>query len=1237
VNTATPISTRGRTLLAALVTTLLVVSGLSLAAQPARAAAGDVTSATLDWGIKASFRNYITSPIAHGSWTVAGNVTDATPFSFTGGTGTMDAAAGTGRVGYTGSIHFQGHEGMGVPAGSYALDMTVSNVRLVKQGATAAQLVVDIVTNSTSAPTTFVTSTDVPFATVDLAAATVTSTATTVGYSGAPAVLTAEGAASFAGFYTAGTALDPVSFRWPVEQAPAPAQATSTTLAVPSTAVAGQPVTLSASVAPAAAAGSVRFADGATSLGVVPVVSGAASTSVALAAGTRSITAIFTPADAALFAASTSTSVTVTVSAAPVVTKPTITVSKSTVSTAGETITVTGAGFGPAGTATNASRPPLAGKFGGAYVTFGRFADVWKPSAGATSSARVADRSTLKWVVNPADVATVGGPSAGAIPINADGTFSVQMLVKPGFTGAPATGNYGIYTYPGGGVSYAAFETFTPITFADTPVVTVSKTTLSAAGETVTVSGSGFGPAGTATNASRPPLAGRFGGAYVTFGKFASVWKPSAGAASSARAADRSTLKWVVNPADVATVGGASAGAIPIGADGTFSVEMLVKPGFTGEPATGNYGVYTYPGGGVSYAPFETFTPITFVAGPVIVPTPIATTTTLTASPTAITVGDTTTLSAQVAPAAAGAVTFSLGSTTIGTVATSASGAATIPVSGLSVGEQQLTARFVPADGAAFAGSSGATSVTVSPVAAPVSVPPAVGAGSLAWGVKQSFRDYVTGPIAKGAISTSGVGSSGGAFTFAQTGGTVDAATGVGTATYGGSVRFTGHAGLLDVTLGNPVVRIDGPTRGTLLVSVDGGASTPMATLDLAAGTRSTPQNTVAYSGVPASLTAQGAAVFSLNGSGFYPVGTALDPLSFTIGAPAAAPAALGATTIAAFKVAKTAAPTPPATTGITVVQGTELTEGDEVTVTASGFRPGEKGILVVIYSTPVVLSTSATADAAGTVTWTGRLPAGLTGTHTLTFQGSVDRGVELTIAGAAQTAVAGCVVDDASLTWGFKESFRSYISGSIANGEWVVADGATYAVPDFGWSAGTGGYDPETGEGSLAFAGSIAFTGHGGVLNTTVANPQVRFDDATSATLLLDVSGTTQDGAAVDSRAVEFAALDLTGAITADASAFTVTDAAATLTDAGAAAFGTYPSGEALDPVTLVFSAAADCAVAEEAAATDEAVATTTDAEPVSAEEPADLGWIIWVLAALLVIAVAVIVVLVVRGRTKK
>ena len=37
-----------------------------------------------------------------------------------------------------------------------------------------------------------------------------------------PATLTAAGGTAFAGFYSAGTALDPVTFAWPVEQAPVP-------------------------------------------------------------------------------------------------------------------------------------------------------------------------------------------------------------------------------------------------------------------------------------------------------------------------------------------------------------------------------------------------------------------------------------------------------------------------------------------------------------------------------------------------------------------------------------------------------------------------------------------------------------------------------------------------------------------------------------------------------------------------------------------------------------------------------------------------------------------------------------------------------------------------------------------------------------------------------------------------------------------------------------------------------
>ncbi|WP_354024713.1 HtaA domain-containing protein [Conyzicola nivalis] len=1215
---------------AAFIAAALVAGGSIIVTAPASAAPATVTGGSLDWGIAADYRAIFTTRGVAGGATQ----TAADTFAFPAATSsTYDPVTKTGTLNFTGNArigYFAGPPAPGVASGNY---FYISNPVVTITGDTgtiAGQTAGDSHSTNPELPKAPLANRTV--ATLDLSGVTPTVNAegTLITLASVPTAITAEGAATLATFGSTGdaaagkrvvgSALDPLTIQLAIVAQPV-AAATTVALTAPASAVVGAPVALGATVTPANAAGSVEFFDGATSLGAAPVASGAASTSVPFAAaGAHSITARFVPADAALFAASTSAAAVVTVTAAPVVTTPTVVVSKTSVVDAGEIVTVTGAGFSPVGAATNAARPPLKDKFGGVYVSFGKFATVWKASAGATSAARPVAPGG-KWVVNPADVATIGGAAAGGVAINADGTFSVQLLVKPGYDKEPATGNYGIYTYPGGGVAYPAFETYTPISFVSTPKVTVSKSTISSAGETVTVTGSGFSPVGAATNAARPPLAGKFGGVYVSFGKFATVWKASAGATSAARPVAPGG-KWVVNPADVATIGGAAAGAVAINADGTFSVQLLVKPGYDKEPATGNYGIYTYPGGGVAYPAFETYTPVTFATAPVAVPT----TTTLSAAPVAVTVGGSTTLTAQVTPpTAVGAVAFSLGSTPLGTVAV-AGGAASLPVGGLAAGVQQFTATFVPGNTLDFTGSAGTASVTVAEKT--------VGAGSLTWGVKQSFRDYVAGPIAKGTITTSGVGASGGVFTFGQAaGGTFDRATGVGTSAYSGSVRFSGHAGLLDVSIGNPVVRVDNASQGTLLVSVNGGGAIPFATLNLAAATRSTPNNTVSYSGVPAALTSQGASVFALNGSGFYEAGTALDAVSFVIGAPNAV-SSIGAT-VASFKAPNKAAPTPPATTGIQVAQGTELTAGDEVIITATGFQPNEKGILVVIYSTPTVLDTNATADAAGVVTWTGRLPAGLSGLHTLTFQGSVDRGVELNIAEAASTTAAvGCVVDDATLTWGFKESFRAYISGAIAHGEWTVADGATYAVPNFGWSAGTGGYDAETGEGSLAFAGSIAFTGHGGVLNTIVSNPQVRLIDATTGVLLLDISGTTQDGTAIDSKSVEFADLDLTGVIENDEGSVTITAAPATLTDAGSAAFGTYPSGEALDPVTLAFSTAADCAVAEDDEAATVSATADDEIEPVSTTD--DLTWIIWAALALLVIVAAVVAVVVVRRRKK-
>jgi hypothetical protein len=793
-----------------------------------------------------------------------------------------------------------------------------------------------------------------------------------------------------------------------------------------------------------------------------------------------------------------------------------------------------------------------------------------------------------------------GGPAGARTgKMNADGSFSVTFTVPAATEAASA---YAVYTSKahGQGFTDPSQNSVTVVTYAPAPAgptVTVSKTTeLDSEGETVTVTGAGFVPDAPGTSGTRPPLAGKFGGSYVVFGKFADAWKPSEGAPSSARKVGNQ--KWIVHAEDLATIGGEEEGGVIVAPDGTFSAQLRVEKGF-GESELGNYGIYTYSGSGAKYAAFETYTAISFA--------PLATGLTFTTAPAdQVTEGGTVTLQAKLDSPVAGTVAFSSGGTTFGSVPTDGSGVATLVVSSLPAGTHQLKAVFTPTDTAAHSSSSATRTFTVT------AKPVVVAAGSLTWGVKQSFRDYVTSSIAKGAISTSGVRSAGSAFVFGQASGSTFNGT-TGTSNYSGSVRFTGHGGILDLRLANPVVRVDSASSATMLLNVN-GSTVPFATLALASGSKRTADGAVTYSGIPATLTAQGAGAFVNGDSQFYPAGTPLDPVTFTIGSPGNAGG--GTQTVAAFvAVANGVPPTPPASSGI-ALQGASadnLMDGDEVTITADGFEPNEQGIKVVIYSDPVILATNATADARGTVTWTGRLPAGLTGEHTLTLQGSVDRGVVLTIADRTMmmtTRMASCVVTDATITWGFKEAFRSYVSGAIAHGEWTVSDGASYETPSFGWSDGAGDYDAASGEGLVAFTGAVTFTGHGGVLNTTVAGPQIRFDDADTATLLLDVSGDTRDGVTVNAPAVEFATIDLTASETKVTDGdYEIVAAPAVLTTAGSDAFGTYGPGTELDPITIAFSTDSGCA-APPVDAGDESAA------PI-AEAPAGNDWIIWVVIA--------------------
>ena len=183
-------------------------------------------------------------------------------------------------------------------------------------------------------------------------------------------------------------------------------------------------------------------------------------------------------------------------------------------------------------------------------------------------------------------------------------------------------------------------------------------------------------------------------------------------------------------------------------------------------------------------------------------------------------------------------------------------------------------------------------------------------------------------------------------------------------------------------------------------------------------------------------------------------------------------------------------------------------------------------------------------------------------------------------IGGPAAAADESCTVSGATLDWGFKESFRAYIDGSIANGEWTTADGASYATPTFSWADGTAEIDPSAHTTEVTFHGSVRFTGHEGILDTTIADPVVKIAADGTATVLLDVSGPTMEGDQVDLADVEF----VTGPVDPDSIAAEggqqLAITAPALTSAGSTAFPNYEAGTPFDDLTLSLPATDDCRV---------------------------------------------------------
>ncbi|MFF8834817.1 HtaA domain-containing protein [Streptomyces sp. NPDC015130] len=364
--------------------------------------------------------------------------------------------------------------------------------------------------------------------------------------------------------------------------------------------------------------------------------------------------------------------------------------------------------------------------------------------------------------------------------------------------------------------------------------------------------------------------------------------------------------------------------------------------------------------------------------------------------------------------------------------------------------------------------------------------------GRLDWGIRSSFQSYVTGPIAQGSWGLTGgaatVGT--GQFRFHSAQGSYDPATGAFEAAFSGGVRFTGHrkpdgTNELDLTVSRPRVVVRGG-RGTLYADMASRAKgsgrlsvrtqVPLATLNLGGIDMRGGGSPVALSGVPATLTAQGATAFA----GYYPAGTPLDPVSLTVD-------------VRAPKEA-------PPSTAPTIAPATEPT------------------------ATPPT-GPSSTANSPGA---------------------------------PASTAT----IRTAAVDWGVRRTFREYVTGAIAQGEWTLAGGAQDGGALFRFPDGKGAYDPGRRTLDAAFAGSVRFTG--AHLDLTLARVTAKVTDG-KGTLSADVTsgGTTTKAVPL----VTFTAPDL---VPKDGLA-AVTEAPATLTEGGAKAFGgMYRAGTAMDPVSL-------------------------------------------------------------------
>lgn len=419
-----------------------------------------------------------------------------------------------------------------------------------------------------------------------------------------------------------------------------------------------------------------------------------------------------------------------------------------------------------------------------------------------------------------------------------------------------------------------------------------------------------------------------------------------------------------------------------------------------------------------------------------------------------------------------------------------------------------------------------------------------VESGTLSWDIRESFLKYLTS-FAHGSVNVEGMEkTAAGGFKYTQASGVYNPETKTGQINFAGTAEFTGHNGQLKSTIKNMrLVVVNG--KGTLVADVDAltrdGKSvskTGLAIAEVDLSGASVKDGVFSAQNAAVALTAEGSEV--LFAGQYRGADNAMAPLSFSV----KLSEQTAENTVEVPRVSENKS---------SDNKGSENGSSDNSSSNSSD-SSGANGS-----------GSNGSAGTSGSVSNGGSSSNGsVSNNPAQPVCVPVTRTREVQEQGASDGTIKS-----ANLGWGVRDSFRNYVRGGIANGSWEL-NGTSYSSDAFNWSNGTGTF--KGGKGSISFSGSVRFTGHHGILDTTIANPRLEIN-GNSGTLYATMNSNDPSGKATNYGEVALLKVDLSG-LQSSADAVSVNGAATTLTAEGAKAFaGFYDAGKDMAP--LSFSAA--------------------------------------------------------------